>query len=120
MTKIVGERDRLGEVFVKTQLARHGARDLRHLKAVGQPGAVVVAFMKNEHLRFVGQAAKGGRMQYAVAVTLEWTARWALWLGVRAPAAWNCACRIKRGQACARGEVFAVVPIFQALLASCR
>jgi hypothetical protein len=71
VTKIVGQRDRLSEIFVKTQLPGDRARDLRHLKAVRQPRAIVVTLMKYEHLCFVGQAAKSGRMQDAVSVTLE-------------------------------------------------
>ncbi len=47
------------------------AGDLRHLDRVGQPGAVVVAFMRDEHLRLVLQAAEGGRVDDAVAVALE-------------------------------------------------
>ena len=47
------------------------ARDLRHLEAVGQPGAVVVALVEHEHLRLVGQPPEGRRMHDAVAVALE-------------------------------------------------
>ena len=43
MTEIVAEPDRLDQILVEPQCASHGARDLRDLERVGQPGAVVVA-----------------------------------------------------------------------------
>ena len=75
---------RLGEILVEAQLPRHGARDLRHLQRVRQPRAVVIALVEDEHLRLVGQAAEGGRVQHAVAVALERAARRALGLGAEA------------------------------------
>ena len=48
--------------------ARHGAGDLRHFEAMGEPGAVVIALVIDEDLRLVGQPAESGRMQDAVAV----------------------------------------------------
>ncbi len=64
----MGERERLGQVLVELKRPRHGACDLRHLEAVGQAGAVVIALVIDEHLGLVGQAPERGRMQDAVAV----------------------------------------------------
>ena len=36
----------------------------------------MITFVKQENLRFVGQPAKSRRMQNAVTITLERTARW--------------------------------------------
>ena len=83
VAEIVGERDGFGQILIKAQLARHGARDLRHLQRVRQPRAVVIALVEDEDLRLVGQAPEGGRMQDAVAVALERAARRALGLGAR-------------------------------------
>jgi hypothetical protein len=57
------------------QGARHRARDLRDLDAVRQAGAKQVAFVIDEDLGLVFEAAKGGGMDDAVAVALEFTAR---------------------------------------------
>ena len=40
VAEIVREGQRLGQVLVEMQFARDRAGDLRHLDAVGQPGAV--------------------------------------------------------------------------------
>ena len=70
MTQIVGEADRLGQVFVAAQSTRQCAPDLRHFDAVRQPVAVVVAFGIDKDLGFVFQAAKGSGVDDAVAVAL--------------------------------------------------
>ena len=71
VAEIVDQRDRLGEVLVAAQRPRQRAGDLRDLDRVGEPGAVVVALMRDEDLRLVLQAAEGGGMDDAVAVALE-------------------------------------------------
>jgi hypothetical protein len=38
VAEIVGERQRLCQILVETERATDGARDLRDLEAVGQPG----------------------------------------------------------------------------------
>ncbi len=86
VAEIVGQRQRLGQILVQPQLARDGARDLRHFQTVRQPCAVVIALVVDEDLRLVGQAAEGGGMQDAVAIPLEGRARGALRLGMHAPA----------------------------------
>ena len=71
VAQVVRQRQRLGQVLVEPQHAGDGAGDLRHLQAVGQPRAVVVALVEHEHLRLVGQAPEGGGVHDAVAVALE-------------------------------------------------
>jgi hypothetical protein len=60
VAEIMGERQRFGEVLIKSQRPRDGSRDLRHLERVGEPGAVVVAFVFEKYLRLVLQAPEGG------------------------------------------------------------
>ena len=71
VAEIVDQRDRLGEVLVAAQRPRQRAGDLRDLDRVGEPGAVVVALMRDEDLRLVLEAAEGGGVDDAVAVALE-------------------------------------------------
>ena len=87
VAQIVGQRQRLGQVLVEPQRAGDGARDLRHLEAVGQARAVVVALVEHEHLRLVGEAPEGGGVHDAVAVALEGGAHRAGGLGMDAAGA---------------------------------
>ena len=68
--QIVPERDGLGQVLVQPERPRDGARDLRHLERVGEPGAEVVALGGQEHLRLVRQASERLRVEDLVAVAL--------------------------------------------------
>ena len=74
VAEIVAERDRLGEIVVEPQGAGERARDLRDLDRVGEAGAEMIALVIDEHLGLVGEAAKGGRVNDAVAVALEFAA----------------------------------------------
>src|SRR5213079_1637426 len=87
VAEVVAEADRLDEVLVQSQRARHSAGDPGRLERVRQPGAEVVALGVDEHLRLVTQAAEGLRVDHPVAVALERRAQAALLLGVLAPAA---------------------------------
>ena len=71
----------LGQIFVDAERARHGAGDLRHFEAMGEPSAVMIALVIDEDLRLVGQPAESGRMQDAVAVPGVKRARGAWRLG---------------------------------------
>ena len=82
MAEVMAERDRLGEVFVEPKRLGQRAGDLRDLDRMGQPGAEMVALVMHEDLRLVGEAAKGGGMDDAVAVALERRARRRRRLGV--------------------------------------
>ena len=85
VAEIMAERDRLGEIVVEPQRPRQRAGDLRHLDRMGEAGAEMVALVMDEHLRLVGEAAEGGRMDDAVAVALELGARRRGRLGDRRP-----------------------------------
>ena len=71
MAEIVGERQRFGEVLVEAERARERAGDLRDFERVGEPRAVMIAFVIDEHLRLVRQPPERGRMDDAVAVAPE-------------------------------------------------
>ena len=86
MAEVVHQRQRLGEVLVQPQRAGERAGDLDHFQGVGQPGAVMVALVVDEHLRLVGEPAEGGGMDDPVAIAAEIVARGAGRLGI-APAA---------------------------------
>ena len=69
--EVVAERDGFGQLFVKLQNLRDGARDLRHLQRVRQPGAIVVPGRRKEHLRLVLEPPEGLAVDDAVAVPLK-------------------------------------------------
>src|SRR3546814_11070176 len=75
MADIVRETQRLGQILVEPERAGDAAADLRDLDAVGQANAVMIAVGRDEHLRLVAQAAKGERMDDAVAGALKGGAR---------------------------------------------
>ncbi len=75
VAEVMGERGRLGEVLVEPEAARESAGNLRHLDRMGQAGAEMIAFERDEDLGLVGEAAEGGRMDQPVAVALEIAAR---------------------------------------------
>src|SRR5271167_2288485 len=77
MTEVVGKRQRLGEVLVEVKRAGERAGDLRNLERVGEPRAVMVAFIEHEYLGLVLEAAKGTRVDDAVAVAPKRTAAFA-------------------------------------------
>ena len=55
----------------EAQGAGERAGDLRHLQRMGEAGPVVIAFVKDEHLRLVLQAPECRRVDDAVAIALE-------------------------------------------------
>ena len=71
MAEVVRQRDRLGQILVQPQRPRQRPRDLRHLQRMGQPGAVVVALVRDEDLGLLLQPPEGGGMDDPVAVALE-------------------------------------------------
>ncbi len=70
VTKVMRQRQALGQVFVQRQHPRQAARDLRHFQRMGQPRAVIVALVLHEDLGLVLHAAEGGRVDDPVAVAL--------------------------------------------------
>src|SRR5690606_22925701 len=71
VAQVVRQGQCLGQVLIEPEPAGNAARDLRHLEAVRQPCAVVVALMVDEHLRLVLQAAEGRRMEDPVTIALK-------------------------------------------------
>ena len=68
---VVGEGDGLAEGLVEPEGGADRARDLAHLEAVGEAGALVVAAAVHEDLRLVHQATERGAVGEPVAVALE-------------------------------------------------
>src|SRR6476660_6763109 len=85
MAEVVAEPDRLDEVLVEAQRTGDGARDLGDLERVRQPGSVVVALGRHEHLRLVLEAAERLGVDDPVAVALEGRAQRAVLLDARPP-----------------------------------
>src|SRR5437016_126385 len=75
VSKVMGQREGLGKIFVEPERARKRARNLGHFQGMGEAAAKMVAFMKDEHLSLVSQPAKRGRMDNAIAVPAERIAR---------------------------------------------
>ena len=86
VAQIVRQCDRLDQVLVEPQRARHGPRDLRDLQGVGQARAVVIAFVIDEDLRLVFQPPERGAVNDAVAIALIGGPVGVFGLVVRAPA----------------------------------
>src|SRR5438105_3694188 len=68
--EVVAEADGFGENLVETQGLSDRPADLRYFEHVCEPRAVVIAFGREEHLRFVLEAAKRLAMNDAIAVAL--------------------------------------------------
>ncbi len=85
MSEVVGEGDGLGQVLVEAHRARQGAGNLRHLDAVSEAGAEEIAFVIDEDLRLVFQAAKRGGMDDPIPVALVFAARGRRWLRMHPP-----------------------------------
>ena len=68
--QIVPQGNGLGQVLVQAQRPGDGAGDLVHLQRVGEPGAVVVALGRKEHLRFLFQPPEGLAVDDPVPVAL--------------------------------------------------
>ena len=71
MAEVVGDGQRLRQIFLQRQFPGDGARDLRDFQAVGQARPEMVAFVVDEDLGLVLQAPEGGGVDDAVAVALE-------------------------------------------------
>ena len=85
--QIVAQGDRLRQILIQTQGARHGPREAVDLQRVGQARAVVVPLRLEENLGLVLEAAEGFRVRDAVDIPLEAGTDLTLRLGFRpAPA----------------------------------
>ncbi len=71
MADVMHQGEGFDEAFIQVEGGGDGARDLRDLDGVGEPGAEVIREPLGEDLRLVLQAAEGASMNDAVAVALE-------------------------------------------------
>src|SRR5579885_3576188 len=71
MAQVMSQCDGFGQIHVQAQDASHCACNLGGFKRMGQSSAIVIALMVYEHLGFVLQAAKGGRMYNSIPITLK-------------------------------------------------
>ena len=71
VARVVPEPDRLGQILVQSQRARHDARDPGRLEGVRDPRPVVVAGRVDEDLRLALQASERLRVHDPVPVALE-------------------------------------------------
>jgi hypothetical protein len=70
VTAVVPEGDRVGQRYVYTDPAGDRGRNLGNFESVGQPGALVVAWI-NDDLRVAGQAPERSGVHNPIAVPLE-------------------------------------------------
>jgi len=77
VAEIVAERDGFGEIFIEPESACNRASDLAHFEGVRQAVAEMPALVVQKNLRLVLKSAESGRVDNAVAVTLELGPRWA-------------------------------------------
>lgn len=68
---VMREAECFRQIFIQPQRARNRAANLRHLKAVGQADAIMIAVGRHEHLCLVAQTAKRDRVDDPVPITLE-------------------------------------------------
>ena len=87
MAEVMRQRQRFGQILVEAELPGQRAGDLGHFERMGQPGAVMIAFVEHENLGFVLQAAERGGMDHPVAIAPERAAGPARRLGEQPPAA---------------------------------
>ncbi len=57
MPEIMRERERFGEIVIEAESARQSARDLADFERMSQPGAVMIALIRYEDLRLMGERA---------------------------------------------------------------
>ena len=75
VAEVVGERQGLGQVLVEPEHPRQRSRNLRHLEAVGQPGAEMVTLEIDQHLGLVLEPAERGGMNNPIPVALKGAAQ---------------------------------------------
>ena len=71
MSKIVGKRHSLGEVFIEAEHPADAARDLCHLDTVRQAGSKQIAFVVDEDLSLVFKPPKSRGVNDTVTVSLK-------------------------------------------------
>jgi hypothetical protein len=81
VAQVVPQGDGLGQVLVQAERAGDASGDLRDLDRVGEPGAEVVPFVRNEDLRLVFQPPEGPGVDDPVAVADVLRAKSSSWAG---------------------------------------
>ena len=71
VTQVVDQGNRLGKVFVETEISSQGATDLGDFKSMGQAGTEMIGHPWNKDLGFVFHSSERGRMHNAITVALE-------------------------------------------------
>src|ERR1700680_2438218 len=99
MAEVMGQRAGFRQILVETERARDRSGDLGDFERMGEPGAIMIAFMENEHLGLMGKPAERGRMDDAIAIAPEIAARRAPRLAMEAPAGQGRIGRIGRAPA---------------------
>jgi len=87
MTQVMAQANRLHEVFIGAKSPRQAPPNLGHFQGVGETGAIVVAFVVDEDLRLVLEAAKSRCVQDPVPIALKRRPVFGLGLGVLPAAA---------------------------------
>jgi hypothetical protein len=85
MPQIVGKRNCLDKIFVKSQGTSYASCDLGDFKGVGQACAEKIAFMVNEDLRLVFKSPKCGRMHDSITIPLKLAAMRGRLVGMAPP-----------------------------------
>jgi len=70
MTKVMGQRERLSQIFIQTQGPRDSARNLSDLQRMCETRAVVIALVINEDLCLVLKPPERAGMNNPVAIAL--------------------------------------------------
>jgi len=96
MTKIVRQRDGLGEVLVQAERPCQRPRDARDLNGVRHPRPVMIAGAVEENLRLVFEPAKRAAVDDPVPVALEIEPETVLVLGMQTPARRGTILRVRR------------------------
>ena len=71
MADVMHQGEGFDQAFIQLERGGDGARNLRHLNGVGEPGAEMIGEALGEYLRLVLQAAESASMNDAVAIALE-------------------------------------------------
>ena len=103
MAEVVGQREGFRKVLVEPEGAGERPRDLADLDGVGESGPVMIAFVVNEDLGLMLQAAEGRGMDDPVTVALEIAPGRRRRLGVQAPAAPHRVASVRSAPALAMG-----------------
>ena len=75
MADVVGQGQRLDQIFVESQRPGERSGDARHLQRVREAAAVIVSMVAGEDLGLVGEPSEGGRVDDAITIALVGAAK---------------------------------------------